>query len=188
MVVEAKCGGSRRRCAALGGRGAFLVLSALAACASGPATPEQREAAELRLLAPYLRSTEVGCAELVVEMTANFHPHVSQPAVDKNVHRVERRQDGDAVETIWTNVAGDTRSAFKVRIGEQPDFGEQGLAMGKAMTFTVVNQFRLRVLQGRRELTLDATAGGGYVVVKDAGAPARELREFAIANGVYRVP
>jgi hypothetical protein len=162
---------------------------AVAACASAPATPEQVRLAERRLLEPFLVAREVGCGELLVELTGNFHPHVGQPAADKVHHAVAREQGNGFVETVWTNRTGQLENAFVVTVGETPQFTESGaFVAGKQTRFRVVNQVRLRVYEGRRELTLNATAGGGFVLVRDAGAGPKEVASFSIADGVLKKP
>ena len=92
-----------------------IVMSVLlAACSGAPATQEQREAAERRLLEPYLRDTQVECGELLVEMTGNFYATLSQPAVDPQAHTARKERGEDYTETIWTNTLGAKKSAFVV--------------------------------------------------------------------------
>ena len=74
---------------------AFTALVLAAACSSGPVTDEEVSVVSGRLLAPYLSGREVGCDELVVEMTANFYPNVGRPSTDPRLHKVVRtRKDG----------------------------------------------------------------------------------------------
>lgn len=164
----------------------FCVLSLLAwgACAGTPATPAQRAAEEARLLAPFRRGAEVGCSELVVELTPNFHGCVSQPAVDKQAHTV-RRVDGQGyVETVWTNRLSDPRTAFVVTIGPPVEFGEAGLERGPVTKFLVYGQVRLLVHEERRPLTLTARASGEPMLVRvSPGAAVRDSRAFAIHDG-----
>ena len=130
---------------------AWIVMSCLVvACAGGPATQEQRDAAERRLLAPFLRGTEVGCGELFVEMTGNFYGHVSQPGVDPHAHTARKDRGPDYSEAIWTNTLGKTQSAFVVTIGEPGRLTEKGLATGPRTTFTVLNRVRHSRFSGSR--------------------------------------
>ncbi len=48
----------------------ILLSGIMVSCAGASATQEQQQAAERRLLAPYLRDTEVSCGELLVEIQA----------------------------------------------------------------------------------------------------------------------
>jgi hypothetical protein len=166
---------------------AWAVVAALGvgACSGTPATPQQREQEEQRLLAPFLTAREVGCSELFVELTGNFHQHVSRPAVDKAQHTVTRQQGDGYTDTVWTNAAGTPDGAFLVGIGDQTRLGETGWDNGVKTRFRVVNQVRIRVHEARRELTLNATAGG-VVVVKDAGGAPRDAAGFAIVDGVLQ--
>lgn len=159
----------------------------IAGCAApAVATPEQRELHEQRLLAPFLQPREVGCGELLVELTGNFHRNVGQPAVDKERHRVSR-EDGDGyIDTVWTNLAGTTQGAFVVTIGQPPELTERGLVPGASTRFRVVNQLRLRIYQDRRALTLNALAGGSFVLVKEASAAPREQARFEVRDGELR--
>lgn len=176
--------GGRTGCwaAAVGVAAAALAVLA-GGCAATPATAEQRRLAEQRLLAPFLRPVEVGCGELTIELTGNFHGNVGQPGSDPARHRVERSERDDVVETVWTNLLGDPSAAFVVTIGEPGEFTDQGFERGRQTRFTVVQQVRLRVFQDRRPLTLSATASGSVVLVKEAGQPAREVASYAVADG-----
>lgn len=165
-----------------------LWLLVVAACAAPPeATEEQRQLAERRLLAPFLEGKEVGCGELFVELTPNFHPNVGQPAVDKSRHTVERRTGDGFVETVWTNVAGTPESALGVTIGEPQQLTDRGHVLGAQTRFRVVNQLRIRVWEGVRAMTLNATAGGAVVLVKSPGGAPEEKR-FVVAEGVLQQP
>jgi hypothetical protein len=160
-----------------------LVL--LAACAAEPATPEQRQLAERRLLAPFLAAREVGCGELLVELTGNFDGNVGRPAVDRSLHTVTREQGDGFTETVWTNASGNPDSAFVLAVGEATGLGESDWVRGQQTRFRVVNRVRIRVRE-QGELMLNATASGPIVVVKDASGPPRDVAGFTIADGVLR--
>ncbi len=162
----------------------LIALFVLAACAGTPATPEQRRLAERRLLEPFLQPLQVGCNELVVELTGNFHANVGQPGVDPTVHTVRKERGQGFVETIWTNRLGDPRTAFVVTIGEPAMFTERGLERTEQTRFTVVGEVRMRIFEDRRPLTLAARASGPVVIVQEARAKPSEVREFSIADGV----
>lgn len=162
----------------------LTVLPLVAGCGAAPATPEQRQVAEQRLLAPFLRPVEVGCSELTVELTGNFHGNVGQPGADAARHRVERSERDGVLETVWTNLLGDPAAAFVVTIGEPGAFTDQGFERGRQTRFTVVRQVRLRVFQDRRPLTLNATATGSVVMLKEAGQPPAEVARYAVSDGV----
>jgi len=168
----------------------WIVLSGfVVSCTGAPATPEQRQAAESRLLAPFLRNTEVGCSELVVEMTGNFYTNVSQPAVDTELHSARKDRGSDYTETTWTNTRGGAQSAFVVTIGEPSQLTEKGLVVGPRTKFTVSNRVRMRVFEGTRPVTLAVHATGPTVAVKEAGlARPRNVREFAVVDGVVQTP
>lgn len=164
----------------------ILLPILAAACAGSPATPEQQRLAERQLLAPFVRDVKIGCAELVVEMTRNFHGHVGQPAVDTTVHEFRKEKGDGFVDSIWTNTLGDSRTAFTVTLGERAEFGEGGLAQGAHTRFTVLNQVRMRVYQDARNLTLSARASGPVVLVQEASAQPSQVREFAVVDGVLQ--
>ena len=166
----------------------IVIVMLSAACASAPATPEQRRLAEARLLAPYLRGAEVGCAELQIDATGNFHGNVGQPAVDAMFHKVARTEGNGCRETVWTNTAGDPAHAFVITIGEPAVMTERGSMQKPRTTFRVFNQVRLRVFEDRRPLQLDASATGEIVMVRDAGGRPREVRQFVVVDGVQRSP
>lgn len=169
--------------------GAWAVVGLVASgCAGQPATPEQRAQGERRLLQPFLAAREVGCGELLVELTGNFHGNVGQPAVDRSRHRVTRETGDGYVDQVWTNAAGTADAAFALTIGEPPQLTERGLVRGAETRFRVVNQVRLRIYEDRRPLTLNAVAGGSFVFVKEAGGTPREVPRFAIVDGRVEGP
>lgn len=170
------------------GRMQWGALGLLAACAGSPASPEQRAVAERRLLEPFLVEREVGCGELLVEVTSNFYSYVGQPAVDPARHTKVREQGDGFVDTVWTNTAGVADAAFVVTVGEPQQMTDAGWVLGRQTRFRVVNQVRLRVYEDRRPLTLNATAGGAFVLVKDAATAPREVARFAIVDGVLHKP
>lgn len=166
-------------------RCAFVLLAA--ACGSAPeATPAQRQREEQRLLQPFAADREVGCGELLVEMTANFHGNVGQPAIDKSRHRMTKEPGDGYVDTVWTNTTGMPEAGFVVTIGETSQITDKGLVQGRATRFQVVNQVRLRVYEGRRPLTLNATAGGAVVLVREAAGKPRDVRQFAVSDGILK--
>jgi hypothetical protein len=162
-------------------------LLSLAACGSAPkASPEQQAAAEQRLLQPFLVDREVGCGELLVELTGNFHDNVGQPALDSVRHRMTKEEGDGYRDTIWTNLSGAPEAAFMIRIGEPSQINELGIVQGRGTRFRVVNQVRLRVYEGRRALTLNATAGGPVVLVREASDKPRDVRQFTIVDGILK--
>jgi len=170
-------------------RGFLVWIGLVAAACSSPgtmATPEQRAQEERRLLAPYLADREVGCGELVVEATGNLYAYIGQPAVDES-RVVKTREDGDGfVDTVYTSKAPDAAFPIRLTIGEAQKWtASGGFVLGKQTTFKVVNQLRVRLYEDRRPFTLNASAGGGFVLVKDAaGTPPREVPKFADVDGV----
>lgn len=169
---------------------AVSVVSAalcLAACSSGPpATEEQREQAERRLLQPFVETAEVGCGELRIDITGNFHPNVGRPTIDTNTQTVTREHASTYRETVWTNTTGDPSKAFVLTIGQPPEFTDRGVELRQQTRFRVVNQVRLRVHEDRRPLQLDVRASGDVVLVRDAGGKLREVEEFVVTGGVAR--
>ena len=162
----------------------FAVAMA-AACASGPpASEEQVELAERRLLQPFAETAEVGCGELLIDITGNFHVYVGQPAVDRTMHSVTREQASTYREIVWTNRTGDLAHAFRLTIGQPPAVTDQGLKLQRQTRFQVLHQVRLRIHEDRRPLQLDVHASGDVVLVRPADGPLREVREFRVANGV----
>lgn len=166
--------------------GLVPLLAACGAASSAAVSDEQRQLAERRLLAPFVADREVGCGELQIEITGNFHACVGQPAIDRTRHDVGERRERGFVEKVWTNPTGLPDAAFVITIGEPAQLGDSGFVAGSRTTFRVVNQVRLRIYEGRREMTLNATAGGAFVFVKDGKNPPREVRQFAVADGVLR--
>ena len=161
----------------------------LAACKGLPVTPEQRHLEERRLLAPFLAAVEVGCGELEIEITGNFHAHVGQPGFVPEWHQVSRQKGHGYAETVWTNVSG--VAPLVLTIGDPGVLNEKGLTPGPRTTFTVMNRVRLRTYEDSRPLLLDVRASGPVVIVKEvkeAAAQARTVKEFAVSDGVLRTP
>ncbi|MBX3461873.1 MAG: hypothetical protein KF830_01770 [Planctomycetes bacterium] len=166
---------------------AILCAAGLAACAGPPATPEQRRLGEQRLLAPFLRDAEVGCGELAIDITGNFHPHVGQPAIDPATQSVARTHGDGYRETVWTNKTGDPARAFVLTIGQPPEITERGVEPAVQMRFRVLHQIRLRVYEDRRPLTLDVRAAGDFVLLREPGSRPREIERFEVSGGVATV-
>lgn len=158
----------------------------VAACAGTPATPEQQRLAERRLLEPFVKDVQVGCNELVVELTRNFHGYVGQPAVDNTVHDFRKERGDGYVDTIWTNRLGDTRAAFTVTIGDRAEFAEGELRRGDQTRFTVVKQVRMRVFEDARELSLSVHATGPVVLVQQANTKPSQVSEYSVVDGVLK--
>lgn len=161
-------------------------LGWLPGCASGtPATPQQVALEEHRLLQPFTAGGEIGCQELLVEVSPNLAVHVSQPAIDVNLHHADKQQGDGYTETVWTNRIGDLTGAFVVEIGESTDYSAtaRSYVPGRGMKFTVTNQVRLRV-HARGPMRLDATAKGDLVYMPTPAAAAQDMHEFRIEDGV----
>lgn len=159
----------------------------LAACAGTPATPEQLRLGEERLLQPFLQLAEVGCSELEIEITGNFHPNVGQPALDRATQTLTREHVDSCRQAIWTNTTGDPSRAFVLTIGQPPEFTDRGVELRKQTVFRVVNQVRLRVHEDRRPLQLDVHATGDVVLVRAVGDKAlREVRDLWVSDGVAK--
>ncbi|GAB4144636.1 MAG: hypothetical protein Fur0037_12420 [Planctomycetota bacterium] len=169
---------------ARGARGALLAALLLlgASCAGHrAASPEQIAAAERRLLAPYVQGGEVGCQELIVDVSPNLVAHVSQPAVDVRLHSASKNPGADFDETVWINKTGAMEGRFFVQIGETDEFTEQGHVQGRGTVFLVTNAIRLRV-HHRGPMRLDCEAKGSVLVLRD-GDRFRDLTEFRIEDG-----
>jgi hypothetical protein len=88
---------------------------------------------------------------------------------------------------VWTNTAGAADGAFFVTIGDPLSPTEVGVVGRPRTRFRIVNQLRLRVYEDERPLTMNATAGGSFVYVKDGTAAPRELKgRLTITDGVMR--
>ncbi len=168
-----------RRCVAR----VFGVVAGLAACSGPPATSEQVHLAEQRLLLPFTQTAEVGCSELQIDITGNFHVNVGQPALDPGTQTVSREQASSYRDIVWTNVTGDLSHAFVMTIGQPPEVTDRGIELRQQTRFRVVNQVRLRVHEDRRPLQLDVRASGDVVLVRDAGGKLREVKEFLVRDG-----
>lgn len=161
---------------------ALAVCGLAASCSSGPVTEEKVSVVSSRLLAPYLTGNEVGCDELVVEMTANFYPNVGRPSTDPRLHKVVRTRKDGFDETTYLNLTGAPEGAFVVAVGELDAIGEKGWVKGRRTTFTVLQAFTMRTPVGTHEYRLDAEAKGAPFVREDGKL--RELREFRIQGGI----
>lgn len=176
------CDGRRSR-----RRGVWLLLG-LVACGGVPASPEQQAQAERRLLLPFLAERSVGCDQLLVELTGNFDANVSRPAVDPQRHDFRREVGDGFVDLVWTNRTGAPEAAFKIAVGERTQETEQGWKAGRGTRFEVVNQLRVRVFEGRRELTLRATTVGDYALVQEGKTRPRDRRRYCIPDDVPAAP
>jgi len=167
----------------------WIGLFVVAGCNSPPVSRERVQEVEHRFLAPLLTGAEVGCNELLVEMTGNFNPYVSQPARDPRAHTFRREAGDGFTEMIWTNTLGRPQASFVVTIGEPGEMTPGGMMRGQSTKFTVMNQVRVRVYEGRHAVTLKVHAGGELVVVRQAnGAGSRDVREFVVEDGVQKAP
>lgn len=163
-----------------------LAAAGWCACSAAPATTEQAALEQRRLLQPYVDGGEIGCGELLVELTRNFYPNVAQPTVDVNIHGAHKEQGNGYVDTVWINKIGDLRGAFTVTIGETNQFTEQGIVRGRETKFTVLHELRVRVFGDGHALALDATAKGKPLVLKSKGQ-VRDLAEFQVRDGALRM-
>lgn len=162
----------------------LLVLILLASCGSAPVSKEKVDQEQLRLLAPFLGGGEVGCDQLVVEMTGNFAiDNVAQPAVDKQLHGVTKERGDSYTDTIWINKRGDLPGAFTVTIGI-PQMTEHGLVTSQQTKFTVVHQVRFRVFEGRHTMALNVWTSG-KTLVKEAGQ-FKDVEEYRVEDGSLR--
>ena len=167
----------------------MTAVLVLAACKGAPVTPEQRRLEERRLLTPFLAAVEVGCGELEIEITGNFHANVGQPGFVPEWHQVSRPKGAGYAETVWTNVSGTAQHALVLTVGDPGELSDKGLTPGPRTTFTVLNRVRLRTYEDSRPLTLDVRASGDVVLVKEAAAKTpRGVKEFAVSDGVLRTP
>lgn len=158
---------------------------ALSGCGGTPATPEQRRLAERQLVLPYLQNTEVGCAELEVDITPNFYLHVSLPGTLDGLHRFDKEDKQALVEKTWRNLTGSQAGWFIVTISEPKDPTDVSGKLTPRTTYTVTHQFTLRTHE-RGALKLSARATGPVVMVREAGGKPRGVGEFAIENGVVK--
>ncbi len=159
-------------------------MAVLGACsAPQPVSREQWEQAAARLLTPYLTEADVGCGELLIEISANFYANVGQPSVDTNLHSARKEKGPGYDETIWTNRVGDPIGAFKVTIGAVDEFTDQGHVRGRVTHFTVLHEVRLRIYTGSEvPIRLDAAATG-QPLVTSVGGRLRDLQEWRVVDG-----
>ena len=158
-------------------------LLMVAACGTTQVSSEKARTVERQLLLPYLQPRTVACNELVIEISPNFHRHVSNPGADPARQRFERVEKVAQVDKVWTNLRGDRGGWFTVTVGAPADPTEVGAAPGPRTTFKVMNQFKLRVLE-RGRMRLDSEAKGPIVIVQEGGAAPRDLQSFTISDGV----
>jgi hypothetical protein len=160
------------------------IAAVLAACASPPPVDRaQWEMAEQRLLQPLLTDAYVGCSELLIEISPNFHANVGQPAVDPNLHSLRKEHVDGWDETVWVNKVGDS-GAFTLTIGETDQITDQGIVRGRSTRFTVLHQVRLRVHAAREvAVQLDVTAKG-KPLIRGEGGRVQDLDEFRVSDGI----
>lgn len=155
----------------------------LAGCGASPATPEQRRLGERRLLTPFLQNTEVACTELEIDITPNFHLFVSNPGVDKSLHRFDKQEKPALVEKTWQNLSGERSGWFTVTIAEPKDPTDVSGKPTPRTTYIVSHQFKLRIHENA-QMKLSARASGPVVIVREASGRRHEPREFAIRDGI----
>lgn len=176
-------------------RAALLLALGLASC-STPPPPNQKELRAQRevfdqkarrLLEPLLNDGNLGCGELVIEISPNFFANVTQPAIDPNLQG-ERRSSADGYdEIVWINKVGGSDGAIVLSIGATDDITDTGYVRGKATKFTVIHRATLRVrTEGTMAAQLDVTASGKPMVwVVDKTV--RDLTSFELRNGLLNV-
>jgi hypothetical protein len=173
------------------GFASVVVAAALTGCGPGlyRMTPEQTRLAQRAYLAPFLSETMVVCDRLEVEISRDFYLNVSNPGLDKRRQRLDIEKQDGVVEKTWRNLTGDQNAYFTVKIAEATDPVKIGVSESAGTTYTVMNEFTLRV-RGRADMTLSARAFGGLVIVEERGSQppreARECPEYTIVNGVVK--
>ena len=135
------------------------------------------------LLHPLCTDSQVGCTELLVEMSPNYFKNFAQPALNPKWH-VEQKSSKDGIdEFVWTNKLGSVEGAIKIMIGATDEITEKGLVRGKGTTFLVVHQATLLVhTKGRMAARLDVTAKGKPIVLRAEGKD-RDLAAYELRNG-----
>jgi len=142
----------------------------LVACA-GPklATPEEIEAAEAPLDAPFQQKRAIVADDLLLELSANFYDAVGLPALQPELHELQRATDGDHDEYRWTNKSGGVEVPLRFALGETE--------------YAILRNATLRVMH-RGPMTLRSVASGHVIV--DAATGMSNLQEFRIEDGVVR--
>ncbi len=148
-----------------------------------PVDRAQWEQAAARLLAPFLTDCDVGCGELLIEISPNYYTNVGQPSVDTGLHSARKERGPGYDETIWTNRIGDESGALPVTIGANDEFTDHGLVRGKLTRFKVLHEVRLRVYTGEVQVRLDATATGEPLVT-NLGGVLRNLSQWSVHDGI----
>lgn len=171
-----------RRAAAV----AMVVLGMGASgCGGAPATSEQRLMAERQFMLPFLQDSEVACSELEIDITPNFHLHIGVPGIHPRLHRFDKEDKQALVEKTWRNLTGSRAGWLTVTVSEPKDETDVSGTPTPATTYTVTHQFTLRTHE-RAAMTLSARATGPVVMVREAGGKPRDVRDFAIENGVVK--
>ena len=169
-------------------RGAVLPLLLIGACQSGsPVSEAQLDLEHRRLLRPFLTDREVGCAQLVVEMSPTLYRFVSQPAMDPNVHKFTEQVVAGVNEKSWLNLGGDPSTGFVVSIGENSELTVGAPATNAATRFSVVHSVVLRVIEHAHTgmmFDVDAT-GPPLLVIEDNQV--RDLAVFKASGGALQV-
>lgn len=150
--------------------GRWSLVAILIGCA-GPtlATPEQIRAAEQPLDAPFQEKRAVVADDLLLELSANFYDTVSLPALQAELHELQRVKTGDHDEYRWTNKSGGVEVPLRFALG--------------ATEYAILERATLRVMHAG-PMTLRSVASGHVIV--DAAAGMSQLQEFRIEDGLVR--
>ncbi len=154
----------------------MLLLLLATSCLGGAneANPLLVEQEVRRLLLPFQTQRGLVCDELLIEITANFNPMVTRPAVNIQTQRTDQEIGDGFVEYQWMSLVGTLESHFLLRI-----VGVEGhdVALNE---FAALQSVRLRVLE-EGNLTFRITARGN-VTVQEAGLR-RDVQEYRIVDG-----
>ena len=154
------------------GSALFLVL-ALWSCAGGGAKnavrPELLAAEEARLLAPFGQPRAVVSDVIRFDISANFYPEVSRPAISPELHKFSRSEEPDGDVYRWSSRGG-LQSPLKFWVGQTQ--------------FVALRSATLRV-RGSGPVVLQVTASG-QVTESQRGAALQDWQELRIENGVFR--
>lgn len=148
----------------------FAMVMLFANCgAAPPADPELVRLEERRLMQPFEAKQTIAATNFEMDVTANFYKQIDRKIVS-TWHDQFRKAEADKGTTY----------TYRVKVpGQNP----MSFGIGNT-TILVTQQMTIRVLGGRRDMTLDAR--GEQVTVHDASGQMQAVGRIEIHDGAFR--
>lgn len=152
--------------------GVWGLAAVLVGCAGAKrVTPQEISAAERPLDAPFQQKRSIVADNLLLELSANFYDAVALPALQAELHELQREKTDEHDEYRWINKSGGVEVPLRFALG--------------ATEYAILEKATLRVMH-RGPMTLRSVASGHVIVIVDAAADMSQLQEFRIEDGLVR--